>query len=87
MRCLPHVADGNLLNAPPDADGTLVQGRSLTVNITEDTTPDEAHALCVKLTDIGYGTGGQHQISMLSVSGGPIMYMSLPDQPACAKMR
>ncbi|MFJ9523485.1 hypothetical protein ACIRPK_35295 [Kitasatospora sp. NPDC101801] len=87
MRCIPHVLDGNVLNASALADGTLIEGRSMTVYTTEDTTPEQAHALCLKITDIGYGTGGQHQVSLLSVGNGYILYMSLPGGQACAKMR
>lgn len=59
----------------------------MTVYTTEDTTPEQAHALCLKITEIGYGTGGQRQVSLLSVGGGDILYMSRSNGPACAKMR
>ncbi|WP_405018623.1 hypothetical protein OHV05_18115 [Kitasatospora sp. NBC_00070] len=89
VRCLPHVADGDLLVAPPLADGTVVEGRSMTVHVTEGTTRAESLALCRRLTDLGYGTGGRHGLSILGVGGAEEagQYVSMPNRPPCEQIR
>ncbi|MFD9129940.1 hypothetical protein [Kitasatospora sp. NPDC059571] len=86
VRCLPHVADGYLVDAPPAADGTGIEGRSLMVHPTDDTTREQALALCRRLTELGYGPGGSHGISVLALEGGPGRYMSMPNRPACEQL-
>ncbi|WP_159400997.1 hypothetical protein [Streptomyces sp. NRRL B-24484] len=45
-------------------------------------------ALCRTLTELGYGTGGSHGVSLLDVGGfdaGP--YMSMPDHQPCQRIQ
>ncbi|KIQ61602.1 hypothetical protein TR51_19915 [Kitasatospora griseola] len=83
IRCLPHVADGTLAHM---AGEMVVDGKewnAVEVRVADGTTPDQARALCHRLTDLGYGLGGSHDITLLAVSGAG-HYVSEPGgDPAC----
>lgn len=89
VRCLPHVADGDVLDAPPAAaEGTPLEGRSMTVHVTGETTGAEALALCRKLTAMGYVAGGAHDLSFLAVGGADAgQYTSMRGGQPCEKIR
>lgn len=88
VRCLPHVLDGEMLAPPPEAAGAVGGGQALTIHVTEDTTPEDALALCRRLTDLGYGTGGSHGVSALNVGGFDAgHYMSMPNRRPCMQIR
>ncbi|MFD8479943.1 hypothetical protein [Kitasatospora sp. NPDC059673] len=64
---------------------TSVTGRAsytVQVHVADDTTRDQARALCRRITELGYGPGGSHNIDLLTVSGSG-SYTSTPGGPAC----
>ncbi|WP_431679687.1 hypothetical protein [Kitasatospora sp. KL5] len=80
--------DGEVLVVPPDAEAAPVEGRTMTVRVTEGTTRDEALALCRRLTELGYGTGGSHGMSILAVGGFDAgRYTSMPNRPPCEQIQ
>ncbi|WP_033213706.1 hypothetical protein [Kitasatospora phosalacinea] len=80
IRCLPHVAEGSLsfMASGPTPGGW----KALDVRVTPDTDPDQARALCHRITEIGWGSGGSHGITLLLVSGAG-HFTSTPDLPVC----
>ncbi|OKJ08144.1 hypothetical protein [Kitasatospora sp. CB01950] len=81
IRCLPHIADGSLsyLASGPTPGGW----KALEVHVTPDTDPEQTRALCHRITELGWGYGGSHDITLLLVSGAG-HYQSEPGLPACA---
>ncbi|GLW72744.1 hypothetical protein Kpho02_50430 [Kitasatospora phosalacinea] len=80
VRCLPHIAEGSLSFM---ADGPTPDGwKALDVRVTPDTDPEQARALCHRITELGWGTGGSHGVTLLAVSGAG-HFTSTPDLPVC----
>ncbi|MFJ5925857.1 hypothetical protein ACIQF6_24935 [Kitasatospora sp. NPDC092948] len=79
IRCLPHIAEGtySYLASGPTPGGW----KALEVHVTEDTTPEQARALCLRITDLGWGSGGSHDVTLLTVDGSG-HYQSEPDAPS-----
>ncbi|MFI9788379.1 hypothetical protein ACIHEI_33445 [Kitasatospora sp. NPDC051984] len=86
IRCLPHIEHGTYSHIPPAADVYEGGTNAVSVTVTSDTTRDQALAVCLRITELGYGLGGPHQVSMLQVSGANGHYMSIPGQEPCYKV-
>ncbi|MFF0392270.1 hypothetical protein ACFYS8_26785 [Kitasatospora sp. NPDC004615] len=82
IRCLPHVADGTYSSIPAEVSSTGRASHAVTIHVADDTTRDQAKAVCQRITELGYGPGGSHDISLLAVSGAG-SYTSMPGRPAC----
>ncbi|MFJ4679231.1 hypothetical protein [Kitasatospora sp. NPDC088783] len=80
IRCLPHVAEGSLTFM---ANGPTPGGwKALDVHVTPDTDPAQTRALCHRITELGWGSGGPQDITLLMVSGAG-HFQSVPGQPVC----
>ncbi|MFF2628347.1 hypothetical protein ACFVUN_21570 [Kitasatospora griseola] len=89
IRCLPHIDHGAYSHTPPAADVQEGGQNAVTVTVTPDTTPDQTLALCLRITELGYGLDGPHQVAFLSVGNGEETghYTSMPGQAPCLKIR
>ncbi|MFD7642690.1 hypothetical protein ACFV4P_18740 [Kitasatospora sp. NPDC059795] len=86
IRCLPYVDHGDYSHNPPGA-AVASDANAVTVVVVPGTTRQQTLALCHRITDLGYGLDGPHQVALLSVGGGTGHYMSMPGQAPCFEVR
>ncbi|MFJ5925858.1 hypothetical protein ACIQF6_24940 [Kitasatospora sp. NPDC092948] len=89
IRCLPHVDHGTYSHHPPEANVQEGGENAVSVNVTPDTTRDQTLALCLRITELGYGLGGPDNITFLTVGNGEATgrYASLPGWAPCFMVR
>ncbi|OKJ08143.1 hypothetical protein AMK19_19020 [Kitasatospora sp. CB01950] len=89
VRCLPHVAGGGYVHFPPAPDVTEGGENSMVVYVTPETVPEQTLALCLRITELGYGLDGPHQVATLVVGleAKTGQYGSMPGNTPCTKVR